>query len=219
MRTAGTPKKAQCGQALERIIEASRYEFTTIGVAAATIDSIAARANLTRQSVYYYYKNKKEIFYDIVIREANMLVDRFDYLDAEAAAPEAAIEELLLGLLDHADKLPILSAFMIDQLYLPSTDELPGSDKKPAAIFTNMMQQVARRLQVLLDRGAEQGTLRPGVDAARFFSAACMITSGAKNNRKALTMTCGIDVSDEEGMGSWQLFAVDLLMRSIRATN
>ena len=220
MRTAGASKKVQCGPAaLERIIEASRHEFTAIGVAAATIDSIAARANLTRQSIYYYYKNKREIFYDIVAREANTLVDQFDYLDAETAAPEAAIKELLLGLLDNADKLPILAVFMIDQLYLPGSDDLPGSDKKPVTIFTNMMQQIAGRLQVLLDCGAEQGTLRPGVDAARFFAAACMITSGAKNNRNALKMTCGIDVNDEEGMGSWQLFAVDLLMRSIRATD
>src|SRR4051812_6233989 len=95
MRTGVTSKRAQCGQALERIIEASRLEFMAIGPAAAKIDSIAARASLTRQSVYYYYKNKEEIFYDIVVREAHMMVDRFDRLDFEAAAPENAIKELL----------------------------------------------------------------------------------------------------------------------------
>src|SRR5437667_1445555 len=112
---AGMLKKAQCSQALERIIEASRHEFIAIGPAAAKIDSIAARANLTRQSVYYYYKNKEEIFYDIVIRETEMLVERFDHLDFAAAAPDVAVRELLLGLLDYADRAPILSAFMVNQ--------------------------------------------------------------------------------------------------------
>ncbi|MBW8815857.1 MAG: TetR/AcrR family transcriptional regulator [Caulobacterales bacterium] len=209
----GASKKAQCGQALERIIEASRHEFMAIGPAAARIDSIAARASLTRQSVYYYYKNKEEIFYDIVVREAHMMVDQFANLDMNSTTPEATIKELLLGLLDNANQAPILSVFVSDQVCFP------GSDKRATAIFTNLMQQIAGRLQILLDRGAEQGTLRPGVDAARFLAAACMITSGAKHNRHALQITCGIDVDDEEGMGSWQVFAVDLLMRSIRAAD
>ena len=216
--SAAPEKKVQCGQALERIIEASREEFITAGVAGATIDSIAARANLTRQSVYYYYKNKTEIFYDIVIREANTLVDRFDYLDVDAAPPEEAIRNLLLGLLDRADELPILSAFMLEQNGLHDSDDLPNYSKKPASIYSSIMQQIATRLQVLLDRGAEQGKLRPGVDATPFFAAACMVTSGAKNSRHAMKMTCGIDLDTAEGASSWQLFAVDLLMRSIGAT-
>jgi len=96
---------------------------------------------------------------------------------------------------------------------------LPGSDDRAETIFTKMMQKLVKRLQVLLDRGAEQGTLRPGVDAARFLTAACMITSGVRNNRHAVQMVCGIDVNDAEDMSSWQLFAVDLLMRSIRAVD
>lgn len=211
MPSIAMAKKAQCGQALERIIEASRLEFIATGPAAAKIDLIAARANLTRQSVYYYYKNKEEIFLDIVIREARMLADQFDALDVRAAAPEKAIRELLFGLLDNANRAPILSAFMVNQV------SFRESDKKAKATYIKMMQQIAERLQILLDRGAEEGTLRPGVDAARFFSAACMVTSGARNSRQALELACGVDVNNEEGMASWQEFAVDLLMRSINS--
>ena len=211
VRAAVTSKK--CGQALERIIEASRHEFIAIGPAAAKIECIAARANLTRQAVYYYYKNKREIFYDIVMREVDMLIDRFKVLDLEILAPDAAIRELFLGLIDNADQLPILTAFVGDPHCLS------GDYKKATRMFADTMQQVAQRLQVLLDRGAEQGTLRPGVDAARFFTAACMITSGAKNSRHGIKMMCKVDVDDEEGMESWQIFAVDLLMRSISTTN
>lgn len=213
MHVTGTPKKAQCGQVLDRIIEASRLEFIATGPAAAKIDSIAARASITRQSVYYYYKNKKEIFYDIVIREARMLFKRFDALDFETAAPEATIKELLFGLLNNANQAPILSVFVVDQICLP------GSDNRAETVFTNMMQKLVKRLQALLDRGAAQGTFRPGVDAARFLTAACMITSGARHNRHALKMICAVDVNNEEGMSSWQVFAVDLLMRSIRAVD
>lgn len=210
MRSTGTLKT---GQALERIIEASRIEFMTSGPAAAKIDSIAARANLTRQSIYYYYKNKEEIFYDIVTREIEIMVDRFDRLDLETATPEAAIRNLFLGLIEDANQTPILSVFVIDQVCLP------GSDKKAKATFTAMIQQIVKRLQTLLDRGAEQGSVRPGVDAARLFAAATMVTCGARNNRHALEMTCGVDLNDAEEMDGWQQFAVDLLMRSIKAVD
>lgn len=213
MHSASMSRKAHCSQTLERIIEASRLEFIASGPAAAKIDSIAARANLTRQSVYYYYKNKEEIFFDIVMREAKMLANQFETLDIQAAVPEIAIRELLFELLDNANRAPVLSAFMVNEV------SFPGGDKKAKATFVKMMREIADRLQVLLDRGAEQGSLRPGVDAARFFSAACMVTSGARNSRLVLDMVCGVDVSDEEGILSWQEFAVDLLMRSISAGN
>ncbi len=82
--TSGALAVPKCGRALDRIIEASRLEFDEIGPAAAKIDSIAARAKITRQSIYYYYKSKDEI------------------------------RELFFGLLDQASKFSTLSAFMID---------------------------------------------------------------------------------------------------------
>lgn len=207
--TTRTSKKARRSQPVDRIIEASRLEFIATGREAAKIESIAARANLTRQLVYYYYKNKDEIFYDIVIREAQNLVGRFNYLDIETTTPEQTIKELLLELFDNANQGPMLSTFMVDQFGLSECD------KKAETIFTNMTKRVAKRLQALLDQGAEQGTLRPGVDAARFFAAACMITLSARHKGHALEMICGFDVTDKEEIDSWQRFAVDLLMRSI----
>lgn len=211
IRTTRISKKAPCDQPVDRIIEAARFEFMTMGRGAATIESIAARAKLTRQLVYYYYKDKDEIFIDIVILEARSLFDRFESIDVEHAAPELVIRELLLRLHDYAKETPILSAYMIDKVSPPSLAE------KAATTYTNMMQQIATRLQILLNRGAEKGTFRPGVDAARFFSAACMLTSGARH-RHALGMMCGLDLADENDVNSWQQFAVDLLMRSIGVT-
>lgn len=183
IRAADTSKK--CGQALDRIIEASRQEFLAIGPAAAKIECIAARANLTRQAVYYYYKDKREIFHDIVVREVEMLADRFDHLNDETSTPEASIRKLLVGLIHNADETPILTAFVGDPRCLS------GTNSKAKRVFVSLMRQVTKRLQVLLDRRAEQGTFRPGVVAVRFFAAASMITSGVKNSRDALKMICG----------------------------
>lgn len=208
IRTTSTSKRSQCDQPVDKIIEAARLEFLAIGRAAATIQSIASRANLTRQLVYYYYKSKDDIFYDIVIREAQSLFERFDNLDVGSTSPETVIRELLLRLRDYADEAPILSAYMIDKVSRPSSHD------KAATIYTNMMQQIVSRLQTLLDRGAEQGTFRQGVDAARFFTAACMLTAGARH-KHALGILSGLDLADEGGIYSWQRYAVDLLMQSI----
>ena len=211
--TSGALAAPKCGRALDRIIEASRLEFDEIGPAAAKIDSIAARAKITRQSIYYYYKSKDDIFYDIVIREVMTLMSYVNQLDADAANPEAAVRELFFGLLDQAGKFPTLSAFMID----------PGrnaeSIRKPTAAYKDLMRQFVKRLQVLLDRGVAEGVFRPGVDAARFFTAACMITAGARNSRNSLELICEIDLATSEGVADWQGFAVDILMRSIKTSD
>jgi TetR/AcrR family transcriptional regulator len=211
--TSGALEVPKCSRALDRIIEASRLEFDEIGPAAAKIDSIAARAKITRQSIYYYYKSKDDIFYDIVIREVMMLMSYVNRLDADSTDPEAAIRELFLGLLDQASKFSTLSAFMIDH------GRCAESIRKPSAAFKDLMKQFVKRLQVLLDRGVAEGVFRPGIDAARFFAAASMITAGARNSRNALELVCGIDLGSSDGVAEWQEFAVDVLMRSIRKTD
>ena len=208
IRTTSTSKRAQCDSPVDRIIEAAQLEFLAIGRAAATIQSISARAKLTRQLVYYYYTDKDDIFFDIVIREARSLFERFDNIDVEFTQPESVIRELLLNLRDYANDAPILSAYMIDKTPRPSSEE------KAATIFTDMMQQIVSRLQTLLDRGAELGTLRPGVDAAPFFTAACMLIAGARHKHSLRILFC-LDAAEDERISSWTRYAVDLLMQSI----
>ncbi|RZF59240.1 TetR/AcrR family transcriptional regulator [Sphingomonas populi] len=211
--TSGATEAPKCSKALDRIIEASRQEFNELGPAAAKIDSIAARAKMTRQSIYYYYKSKDDIFYDIVIREVMMLMSYVNELDTESTNPEAAIRDLFFGLLNQANKFPTLSAFMIDH------SRCAKSIRKPSAAFKGLMQKFVKRLQVLLDRGAVGGVFRPSIDAARLFVAASMITAGARNSRNALDLVCGIDLGSSAGVADWQEFAVDVLMRSIRKTD
>lgn len=211
--TTAALESPKCGRALERIIEASRLEFDEIGPAAARIDSIAARAKITRQSIYYYYKSKDDIFYDIVIREVKTLMSYVNKLDADSANPEATVRELFFGLLDQASKFPTLSAFMIEQ------GQNAEFIRKPSAAFKDLMRQFVKRMQVLLDRGVTEGMFRPDIDAARFFAAACMITAGARNSRNSLQLITGIDLDSSEGVNDWQEFAVDVLMRSIRKTD
>ena len=206
-------KHAKAGQVLQQIIEASRDEFSLIGPAATKIDSIAARANITRQAIYYYYKSKDDIFCDLVLRELNVAIAHLEKLNEESSRPDLLIEQLLRGLLENVDSLPTLTAFMVD-FARPMM-----SDQRVARVLQNAIQPVVRKLQALLDEGARQGALRGDVDAAHFFAAACLIMAGARNSRNALALVAGIDTNSREGMASWRSFAVNLLMHSIRVAS
>jgi len=53
-----------CGREQE-IIEAAQQVFTEYGYKKATMDDVAAKMNITRSALYYYYKNKDELFISV----------------------------------------------------------------------------------------------------------------------------------------------------------
>jgi AcrR family transcriptional regulator len=57
----------------ERILSAARDFFSRYGLSKTTIDDIAKHVHMGKSSLYYYFKNKEEIFSAVIEREANIL--------------------------------------------------------------------------------------------------------------------------------------------------
>ena len=54
-------EKTSCGREQE-IIEAAQKVFADYGYGKATMDDVAAKLNITRSALYYYYKSKEDLF-------------------------------------------------------------------------------------------------------------------------------------------------------------
>jgi len=61
-------------QVKEEIIEAARIVFKRYGYKKATIEDIATEAGKGKSSLYYYFKNKEEIFKEVLNTEWNLLM-------------------------------------------------------------------------------------------------------------------------------------------------
>lgn len=71
----------------DAIVDAARYIFARFGYRKATMDSIARAARKGKSSVYYYFKNKEEIFLAVIEKEANAVKSEIKNALASATDP------------------------------------------------------------------------------------------------------------------------------------
>lgn len=61
-----------------QLIEAARIVFSRFGYRKTTMDDIALAAGKGKSSLYYYFKNKEEVFEAVVEKEAEVLKDEIN---------------------------------------------------------------------------------------------------------------------------------------------
>ena len=51
---------------LQKIFEAARHEFAEHGLAGARVDRIAERAGVNKAMIYYHFKSKEELYFEVI---------------------------------------------------------------------------------------------------------------------------------------------------------
>lgn len=92
---ARPPRRGRSVQKRDAILDAARDVFTADGYAGASVDAIAARAGVSKRTVYDHFGGKDPLFVAVLTRETASLV----------AALRTAIEEELPADADPADAL------------------------------------------------------------------------------------------------------------------
>ena len=80
------------------ILKAARKLFFDRGFKSVTVDNIAAKAEVSKGSVYLYFKSKEEIYTQILINDN---IAAFEDLKNRFSAKEAPAAELLLEYADN----------------------------------------------------------------------------------------------------------------------
>ena len=57
----------------EKIIETARNIFSRFGIKKSTMDEIAKKIRMAKSTLYHYFKNKEEIFMEVVKRESDTM--------------------------------------------------------------------------------------------------------------------------------------------------
>src|SRR5438270_5569047 len=83
---------------LERtILDTARAVFETYGVRRANIEDVAARAGVSRSTVYRRFPSKDDLFEQVVRREAELFFSTLDQSTTGCTPREAVIEAFTLG--------------------------------------------------------------------------------------------------------------------------
>jgi AcrR family transcriptional regulator len=79
------------------ILDTARTVFETYGVRRANIEDVAARAGVSRSTVYRRFPTKDVLFEHVVLREAELFFGTLDRATAGCNPQEAVIEAFTLG--------------------------------------------------------------------------------------------------------------------------
>ena len=137
------------------ILAAALASFAERGFAATRLDDVAARAGVTKGTLYLYFRNKQELFEAVVSQELVPTIELAEAMVANATAPSLVLIEQLVGLFSQIMKSS-LSA--IPKLVLTEAGNFPDLARFYLEEVVDRGMSLLRRI---LERGVEAGELRP----------------------------------------------------------
>jgi AcrR family transcriptional regulator len=144
-----------------QIISAAKQCFAQYGYDKTTLDDIGKRLGLNKSSLYYYFKNKEEIFTAVVLKEADNIVNGLQTEMESKASPEEKIQLYMkkrIGYYKKVLSLHQLSAESIRQIQ-PGFHQLYNEillreiafiQKQLMAIDNNMYESRAKKIAELI---------------------------------------------------------------------
>lgn len=142
------------------ILDAALAAFAERGFAATRLDDVAARAGITKGTLYLYFRNKEDLFKAVVRQELVPNIERAEQMAATAAVSSLVLLEQLVRLFSQIIGSP-LSA--IPKLVLTEAGNFPD-------LARFYLEEVVDRGKALfrgvLERGIAAGEMRP-IDTER----------------------------------------------------
>jgi len=135
------------------ILEAASRVFSRQGLSGARTEAIAAEAGVNKALLYYYFKNKEDIYWAILDEE----VTGFHVKALELLSQEGPAAPILLRYVsDHFD-------FMCAHPHYPRLFQMMmmAGGRRCERLVAERIIPVARKLGALLRRGIRAGELRP----------------------------------------------------------
>ncbi len=97
------PSRSLEGSLDDKILDTARSVFETYGVRRANIEDVAARAGVSRSTVYRRFPTKDDLFARVVRREAQTFFTTLDHATTGCDPQEAVVEAFALGVRLVAD--------------------------------------------------------------------------------------------------------------------
>ena len=120
-------------QTRQRIVDAAYESFWRSGFVRTSVDSIAERANLTKRTLYSYFRSKDDLLAAVLLHYGALAEKRFKHIgDRMPDDRDGAIESFFGQLADWADRTPRWSGSGFTRLVVELAD-LPGHPARAIA--------------------------------------------------------------------------------------
>jgi len=143
------------------ILDAARELFSEKGYAAATVDEIAAAAELSKGTVYLYFQSKDELYASVILEGFEKLEGRLGELAALDLPVEKKVESILRAFIEHCTANP--EYFRLTQLFAGGSvrDNLPEGLREE---IDSHARDLLRTGAEVVRKGMEEGVFREDLD-------------------------------------------------------
>lgn len=138
-----------------RLLDGALSLFSKKGYEGASVREIIEEAGVTRPVLYYYFKNKEDLFRHLVRMYLGEMVERIDAVLAREESCRARLEQLICTAFEHAERNLDVVRLMVQVIFAPP-DQGPNMMNEPL-----LEARYARFIDVMRE-GLERGELTRG---------------------------------------------------------
>ena len=146
------------------ILESATGEFVSNGFAGASVNEIAARANVNKRMLYHYFGKKEELYIAVLERTYIALRTAQTQLKLSKVPPAEAVETFILFTWNYYIQYPELLSLMATE------NILRGKYLARSERVRDLYIPVMAILDDILKRGAKEGVFRSDVDPRQLYS-------------------------------------------------
>jgi len=207
------PKRPQRTAALakEKIIKAAIAEFALKGLDGARVDEVARRSGINKTLLYHYVGNKDRLFTAALEATYQNIRERQREFLARQMDPVTGVRQLVHLLMSIWVEFPEYGKL------LASENFHGGKHVKRSKVIGGMYQQLVDALNDLLQRGAEQGRFRRGIDPVDLYISISSLSAYYVAHQHTLNAIFHIYVMNPRRLRRREQHILDVIMRYVRS--
>jgi AcrR family transcriptional regulator len=193
----------------QRILDAATEEFARYGLGGARVDRIAARAGANKRMLYYYYRDKDNLFLAALERSYSQIRAAERGLDLEHLPPRLALRRLVEFTWDYFLAHP---EFMT---LLNSENLHKGRHVQRSRSVPEINLPIVETLRSLLRRGEREGAFRKGIDPVQLYISIAAEGYFYLSNRYTLSQIFGRDLMARKALAARARHNADMILHAV----
>ena len=190
----------------QKILIHATAEFAAKGYDGARVDGIAARCRLSKNMLYYYFRNKEGLFVAVLERMYERLRARQADVSAEARDPEAAMRHLVQqtfqAFVEHPEAIRLLND---ENLHM-------ARHIRRSKRIRELYDPLVKSLTQVLQDGAAQGIFRAGIEPQFLYISLSSLAYHYLSNQYTLELALGLPLSANESQEKWLAHITDMVI-------
>lgn len=185
--TAGPERQRDADRSQAQILTAARHEFAELGFDGAPMEGIAARAGVNKRLIYYYFKDKDQLFQAVLEQTYQHIRDAEQQLKLLDLPPVDAVRRLIEFTWDYSLNHPEFKS-LLASANLHKARHLRQSHAR------QLNSPVIATLGQVLERGRREGVFRGGIDPTQLYISIASLVFFYLSNYYTLSAIFGRDL-------------------------